>query len=234
MWSTFQPLWKTAVSCNFFQNFTFVPPAMTHGWLFDTSVQNFSWKMTLVLTLCDFNLFAKRTLAQAFMTLCNKMDDSLEMGPPPPPICLGWFCFLIKIQFTKCTIDLDPLNHMLCIDYLSIVVQLLCLRTVHLVCRQFLKCLKESLPREDSAPRTPHLGLLTWRCLNEIMTMMYFSVLQFTQCILFLFLIFIGFRYNLGKFKAPSLCVYCPGIIAMAHLSVFVISYWVFVCFFVF
>lgn len=61
--------------------------------------------------------------------------------------------------------------------------------------------------------------------------MMYFSVLQFTQCILFLFLIFIGFRYNLGKFKAPSLCVYCPGIIAMAHLSVFVISYWVFVCF---
>lgn len=75
--------------------------------------------------------------------------------------------------------------------------------------------------------RTLHLGLLTWRCLNEIMTMMYFSVLQFTQCILFLFLIFIGFRYNLGKFKAPSLCVYCPGIIAMAHLSVFVISYWV-------
>lgn len=57
---------------------------MTHGWLFDTSVQIFSWKMTLVLTLCDFNLFAKRTLAQAFMTLCNKMDDSLEMGPPPP------------------------------------------------------------------------------------------------------------------------------------------------------
>lgn len=82
--------------------------------------------------------------------------------------------------------------------------------------------------------RTLHLGLLTWRCLNEIMTMMYFSVLQFTQCILFLFLIFIGFRYNLGKFKAPSLCVYCPGIIAMAHLSVFVISYWVFVCFFCF
>lgn len=40
--------------------------------------------MILVLTLCDFNLFAKRTLAQAFMTLCNKMDDSLEMGPPHP------------------------------------------------------------------------------------------------------------------------------------------------------
>lgn len=79
--------------------------------------------MILVLTLCDFNLFAKRTLAQAFMTLCNKMDDSLEMGPPTPtPHMFGVVCFLIKIQFTKCTIDLDPLNHMLCIDYLSTVV----------------------------------------------------------------------------------------------------------------
>lgn len=66
---------------------------MTHGWLFDTSVQIFSWKMTLVLTLCDFNLFAKRTLAQAFMTLCNKMDDSLEMGPPPPPHMFGVVLF---------------------------------------------------------------------------------------------------------------------------------------------
>lgn len=29
------------------------------------------------------NLSAKRTSAQAQMTLCNKMDDSVEMGPPP-------------------------------------------------------------------------------------------------------------------------------------------------------
>lgn len=123
MWSTFQPLWKTAVSCNFFQNFTFVPPARHTVGCLIPQFKFFSWKMILVLTLCDFNLFAKRTLAQAFMTLCNKMDDSLEMGPPTPtPHMFGVVCFLIKIQFTKCTIDLDPLNHMLCIDYLSTVV----------------------------------------------------------------------------------------------------------------
>ena len=32
------------------------------------------------------NLSAKRTPAHAQMTLCNKMDDSLEMEPPQ----LGW------------------------------------------------------------------------------------------------------------------------------------------------
>lgn len=31
----------------------------------------------------------------------------------------GVVCFLTKIQFTKCTIDLDPLNHMLCIDLID-------------------------------------------------------------------------------------------------------------------
>lgn len=35
------------------------------------------------------------------------------------PDMFGVVCFLTKIQFTKCTIDLDPLNHMLCIDLID-------------------------------------------------------------------------------------------------------------------
>lgn len=68
------------------------------------------------------------------MTLCNKMDDSLEMGPHPP-MCGGVVCFLNQIQFTekKSNEIMFFISHLSC---KSCVFS----PQVHLVCRWF-KCL---------------------------------------------------------------------------------------------
>lgn len=50
--------------------------------------QSCDWRFSILLLPLDCkNLSAKRTPDQ--MTLCNKMDDSLEMGPHPPNVSGG-------------------------------------------------------------------------------------------------------------------------------------------------
>lgn len=96
---------ENAVSHHFFQELgIFFTSRNWKQLVFDTSiVKIFIWKIIFLLLLLppmDFDkkkkkvLSAKWTPGQAHLTLCNKMDDSLEMGTPP--MCLGRFCFLNK------------------------------------------------------------------------------------------------------------------------------------------
>jgi len=62
-------------------------------------------------------LSAKRTPAQAQMTLCNKMDDSVEMGPPPKRVWGGLFPKSNPVYKNVQLIEI-----MLSIDYLLTVV----------------------------------------------------------------------------------------------------------------
>lgn len=69
----------------------FLPLKIWKNWLSDTStVFKISSGKSSFLLLPPMDLSAKRTPAQAQMKLCNKMDDSLEMGPPQH-VCGGLF-----------------------------------------------------------------------------------------------------------------------------------------------
>lgn len=162
MWSTFQPPWKMQCPIYFFQE-------LDSFFFFFFYLSN--WKNTWYLYCLNFYLedlhffappsdglfqkvSAKRTPAHAQMTLCNKMDDSLEMGPPD---MFGVVCFLNQIQFTKMYNWFKSCSLLItCWQSCKFCVWS---TSIHFVCRWFfLKCLKESLPHVDSVLQTPHFA----------------------------------------------------------------------------